>query len=726
MYRRLSLGIVFMLSLSTAACGPSQSGVDGGDEDAQLPPQPDADGDGISDEDEGRAQGVDTDADGTPDWEDDDSDADGIPDYREAGDTDTNTEPRDGDGDGTADFQDTDSDNNGRLDGVDGEGDLDMDGFPDYADVDDDADSITDTRELGPDPANPLDSDGDGIADFHDRDSDNDLILDSHELERDPDTDGIPAYLDLDSDGDCRTDTAEAGDSDLLSAPRNSDDDDAPDFIDFDADNDGLLDSLEDVNCNGSIDSGESDPADGDTDDDGVTDLVEVAAGTDPGDPTDNPQANGDFVFTVPYQMPPDPAMDTLDFATDISQADVVFIVDTTGSMGGEINNLKTSLNNIVTTLAAAIPNIGFGVGGYDDFPTAPYGDAGWGDQPWYLLHRIMTVNTAAGLTSVQNRVNMLTTHSGYDGPESGWEALYQVATGVGVSVGGAAVPAFNPATAFPSPPVAGETTGTLGGVGFRPGSLPIAVVITDAHNHNSEGFPADNYSFAGAAMRSSAVAEAVAMGLRVVGVTSNDWDYANAKADLNYAVTQTGAVVPPTAWGPAGSRPAGCAVGQCCTGQDGVGEATDGAGLCPLNFTINATGAGLGSSIITGIQVLTTYGVIDIGAAMGDDPTDAVDAVQAFVDHMSANPSAGAPCAAGLTATDTNGDGYLDTFTDVNPGTTVCFDVVPKMNTTVMPSTSPQMFRATITVTGDGITTLDTRDVFFLVPPEIPDVPVD
>ncbi len=26
----------------------------------------------------------------------------------------------------------------------------------------------------------------------------------------------------------------------------------------------------------------------------------------------------------------------------------------------------------------------------------------------------------------------------------------------------------------------------------------------------------------------------------------------------------------------------------------------------------------------------------------------------------------------------------------------------------------------------GDGVTTLDTRDIFFLVPPEIPDVPID
>lgn len=55
-----------------------------------------------------------------------------------------------------------------------------------------------------------------------------------------------------------------------------------------------------------------------------------------------------------------------------------------------------------------------------------------------------------------------------------------------------------------------------------------------------------------------------------------------------------------------------------------------------------------------------------------------------------------------------------------------MCFDVIPKMNTTVMPTDMPQMFMATIVVEGDGVTVLDTRDIFFLVPPEIPDVPID
>lgn len=40
-------------------------------------------------------------------------------------------------------------------------------------------------------------------------------------------------------------------------------------------------------------------------------------------------------------------------------------------------------------------------------------------------------------------------------------------------------------------------------------------------------------------------------------------------------------------------------------------------------------------------------------------------------------------------------------------------------MNTTVMPTADPQVFRARLTVRGDG-SPLDDRIVYFLVPPRI------
>ncbi len=57
-----------------------------------------------------------------------------------------------------------------------------------------------------------------------------------------------------------------------------------------------------------------------------------------------------------------------------------------------------------------------------------------------------------------------------------------------------------------------------------------------------------------------------------------------------------------------------------------------------------------------------------------------------------------------------------------MTPGTPVCFDIIPKVNATVMPTLVPQLFRARIDVIGDGFTPLDNPLIYFLVPPRIPD----
>jgi gliding motility-associated-like protein len=131
--------------------------------------------------------------------------------------------PVDTDGDGTPDYQDLDSDNDGIPDAVE-KGpngatpvDTDGDGTPDYQDLDSDNDGIPDSEEAGSDPTNPVDTDGDGIPNYQDNDDDNDGIPSSDEdpngdgnpANDDTDGDGTPNYLDLDSDGDGVTDAQE-------------------------------------------------------------------------------------------------------------------------------------------------------------------------------------------------------------------------------------------------------------------------------------------------------------------------------------------------------------------------------------------------------------------------------------------------------------------------------------------------------------------------------------
>ena len=173
----------------------------------------------------------------------------------------------------------------------------------------------------------------DKTPDYLDTDSDDDTILDKDERAIDPDMDGKMSYVDDDSDGDCVLDANEAGDSDPKTAPVDTDGDDKPDFHDRDSDDDGLADGAEDANCNGMQDGDESSPQDADSDDDGVSDLIEKAAGTNPNDPMDNPQAKGDFVFVVPFEEDPTPKDDDLDFSTSLQQVDVFVLLDRSGSM---------------------------------------------------------------------------------------------------------------------------------------------------------------------------------------------------------------------------------------------------------------------------------------------------------------------------------------------------------------------------------------------------------
>ncbi|WP_437797920.1 VWA domain-containing protein [Sorangium sp. So ce693] len=714
-----------LLSVPIGCDATSTNRPPSGDKPAELPAA-DTDGDGISDAVEGRADAVDTDRDGQPDFEDTDSDNDGLSDKLEGAPFPGEAKPRDSDGDGVPDVRDEDSDNNGLPDEEDGDGDRDGDGTADYADPDDDGDGLLDVVELGSDPLDPVNTDGDRWPDFRDRDSDDDGILDRFEREFDVDGDRIPAFRDLDSDGDCRPDSVERGDGAPEQPPIDSDMDGGGDFLDLDSDNDGLLDELEDVDCDGVLDPGESSTAREDTDDDGVSDLIEQAAGTNPNDDLDNPRANGDFVFIVPYQGDPDPAQDTLDFSTNISQADVVFAMDTTATMGGQINNLKGALQEMINQLAEEIPNIGIGVTQYKDFPINSYG--GPNDQPFYLEHRVMSVRTPAGRESVQDAVDDLKAEAGGDIPESGWEALYQIATGAGTNEGGAHVPMFNSLNAPPGMIPAGEAVGTIGGVGFRFGSLPIVVMITDTPSHNGT-FVQNNYSTAKVVSPtySQALRAVTGVGGRVIGMVaaSSAQAQADAEADLTAGAVATGSVVPPAAWGPEGVRPPRCAVGQCCIGENGSGVTMEN-GKCPLVFRVASSGAGLNLAVVQAIKVLTTYVTLDISAAAVADETDAVDAASAFIDKIIANNDAPEPCTAGLRVIDKNVDGVADTYTNVFPGPTVCFDVIPKTNVSVPPTTEPQVFTANIVVTGDGVTTLSTRKVFFLVPPEIPVPPID
>ena len=656
-------------------------GMDGGGFD----PFGDVDMDGISDLHEGRGPsgGVDTDMDGAPDYLDPDSDGDGIPDSVEAGDTNVGTAPVDSDFDGTPDFRDSDSDDNGISDMVEGVGDVDGDSRPAFRDFDNDEDGLDDRTEIGGDPASPRDTDMDGTPDYDSPDSDGDTIGDLIEGLVDTDGDSTPDIFDLDTDGDGFTDAEEAGDTDVVTPPIDTDLDGTPDFRDPDSDADGLSDAAERA-------AGTS-PTDGDSDGDGVGDLVEVGAGTDPLNPADNPRARGDFVFIVPHMLPPTPTRDTLEFSTALRDADVYFMMDNTGSMGGTISALQSGLTStVIPDIRAQIPNAWFGIGGFDDYPLSGYGQPNQRTDALGIVHDIaffQLQTMTSSTTLAQTAVNYYGTNYGRDGPESGVAALYALASRNNLA--GYARFSGNSST----PPTC--SAGYTGMACFRPSAVPIVVVMTDVDQHNSPTCISSGCTYVGVPGAPTWSQMTTALGTinaRVVGIATSS----NANLFLNRVVQDT----------------------TIARGAPGV------AG----DYVLSAPGGSGLSTAVTGAVRAAAAVPLDVSASAADlvDPGETIDAIAEFLDHLETRTTAapGLSCTTGLATYDRAGidaDSHHETFRDVTPGNPVCFDIIPKMNVTVPATLDPQLYRAEITVLGDGFTPLDSRVIFFLVPPRIP-----
>jgi hypothetical protein len=95
-------------------------------------------------------------------------------------------------------------------------------------------------------------------------------------------------------------------------------------------------------------------------------------------------------------------------------QADIFFLADTTGSMGGTISNVKTNAASILSS-TSGLGNVQWGAGEYKDV----------GDTYVYRLNQAVTSSTAA----VQAGINMWSASGGGDWPEAELYALQQVAS---------------------------------------------------------------------------------------------------------------------------------------------------------------------------------------------------------------------------------------------------------------------------------------------------------
>lgn len=406
-----------------------------------------------------------------------------------------------------------------------------------------------------------------------------------------------------------------------------------------------------------------------------------IDASMDSGRPSNPILPPADIELVLPFGGPSQQESIFIDAQPGL--LDVHFSVDTTGSFLEEIDAIQADLDvRIIPALQERVGDVGVGVSRFEDFPEQPFGGAA--DWPFRLLTAITSARgrIASAVAALDSPIG-----SGADGPESGFEALYQIATGDGYRQSGLTL--IEP---FPGRATGG---GTLGGAGFRDGALKVVVHITDAPSH----VPADYAGvFDGTHGASDVVAAMGAIDGHIIGIASG----AAARPHLEALAVATDTVATPTADG-------------CPTGISGALHPPV-AGTCPLVFDANPDGTGVSEAIVDSIvELIDTVQYGEVYGRATDDDLRFVRAIEA----ADADPPAGIS-APTLADRRPPGDGFEDTFLSVRSGTRLRFDV-HFQNLSLLPADYDQVFRVTIEIVGGGLV-LSTLVARITVPFSRPD----
>ena len=320
---------------------------------------------------------------------------------------------------------------------------------------------------------------------------------------------------------------------------------------------------------------------------------------------------------SICVEVPPgdEPLALTLTFMVRVASADVVLLVDVTGSMGDVVGQLRLGLSrDLIPALRDAIPDLHLSVASFADFPVSPYG--GGHDRVFRVL-----APSSADPEEARRGVAELTLQNGGDGPEAWVEALYQVATGAGR---GRYVPRVD------CPPL------RFGAMCASQGRAPVVLLFTDALSHAAPP-AAESYDPHRLGLTPAAYDETVgalrAVGAHVLGLYPGPGVRVEARAALAAIARDTGSL-----------------------GGDGE----------PLVFDLGVHGDHLDEAVVRAVATWVDEAPLDVRLGFTDVPGDDVDA-RTLVESVRA-----------IGAIPTDGaTGSGDTFNDVRPGTRVSFQLV-------------------------------------------------
>lgn len=373
----------------------------------------------------------------------------------------------------------------------------------------------------------------------------------------------------------------------------------------------------------------------------------------------------------------------TFSFSPRLGDMDVAVVMDTTGSMGGAIDNLRNSLQTeLFPTLKTLFPNARMAVFDHRDYTDA-----------WVV--KVLTPMTPSLPTAVA-AVEKLVPGGGDDLPEAQVPAMYYAITG-------------NPIRGVPAVP---RTATSFGAAQFSTSATTVLILITDAAWHDVTGDP-----FPSTVVNPPTIADLraafLANKVRFVDIT-----IAGQESQADRFSDETNSFVTPSSF--AGK----CGPGKCCTGVSGAArDPTAPGGNCRLNF-LHENGVGVTGGIIQALKSIAVDAKFELSLQVTSDvsnpnATDVSGLVVRPRAMEEGDPSRGCPPRAAI---DRDGDGVKEAFASTTlEGAAVCFDVQLVQQTGLARQAGfAQAFIANVNLIGQpGNVVLDSRRIIYAVPPQ-------
>ena len=512
----------------------------------------------------------------------------------------------------------------------------------------------------------------------------------------DSDTNQTDSEIPTDSDSqDFETDADSGNDSDPVSDADSDNDDDEPAPVcpvcganNLDADGDGIPNGVEGCgdndgdsipNCMDSDSDGDgisdkyettkygTDPYTKDTDGDGDDDLAEIVYGSDPLDGNSHIPA-GIFYVVLPYNANLNTSK-TWEFNTGISKIDVTFLLDLSGSMGEEQQNLrdkiKTDVVEKIATLNEGTLDAAYAFAHFMDF-----------GNDMDLVYKVDTLVTK-DIDALKAAIDSTPQVTG--GIECHWLALYAATISEDIygecsTIDFSTFPQEKVTCNIPLPDCT-DRPGDRAGLCFREKSMPILIIITDEPPTDTYMPPA-NKKASDLALQTMAAQNAKFIGIDSSGTSGNR----NISKFFETVSDATGTL-------------------------DKNGKSFN---FAVGNDAVAADGKAMSEKIGEAIESLTSFVQMDVwvaGNASGEcNGTNIANFIKGGI-PLKAEPPEGA---------------QIDTanmkFLKVNPGTVVTFDVQFHNDFCPNPTGAPVLYKAEAMVLGEGAY-LSKKEVRIIVP---------